>query len=47
MQINKNKFEPVSIQWVISAEDKKDKAQLLDETRRAERKKKILFQVKF
>ena len=49
MQINKNKFEPVSIQSVISAEDKKDKAQLIDEKRRDEtsREKKKLFQVKF
>ena len=49
MQINKNKFEPVSIQSVISAEDKKDKAQLKDEKRRDEtsREKKKLFQVKF
>lgn len=49
MQINKNKFEPVSIQSVISAEDKKDKAQPIDEKRREEtsREKKKLFQVKF
>ena len=49
MQINKNQFEPVSIQSVISAEDKKDKAQLIDEKRRDEtsREKKKLFQVKF
>lgn len=39
MQINKNKFEPVSIQSVISAEDKKDKAQPIDEKRRAGRKR--------
>lgn len=36
MQINKNKFEPVSIQSVISTEDKKDKAQPIDEKRREE-----------
>ena len=49
MQINKNKFEPVSIQSVISAEDKKDKAQPIDEKRRDEtsREKEKLFQVKF
>jgi len=48
MQINKNMFEPVSIQSVISAEDKKDKAQLIDEKRRDEQRgKKKLFQVKF
>lgn len=49
MQINKNKFEPDSIQSVISAEDKKDKVQLINEKRRDETisEKKILFQVKF
>ena len=49
MQINKNKFEPVSFQSVISSEDKKYKARLIDEKRRDEtkREKKKLFQVKF
>lgn len=40
MQINKNKFEPVSIQSVISAEDKKDKEQPIDEKRRDEQGEK-------
>ena len=49
MQINKNKFEPVSFQSVISFEDKKYKARPIDEKRRDEtkREKKKLFQVKF
>lgn len=42
MQINKNKFEPVSIQSVISAEDKKDKARLIDKKRRDEQREKII-----
>lgn len=45
MQINKNKSEPVSFQSVISSEDKKYKARLIDEKRRDEtnrEKKKIV-----